>query len=92
MAMPVFKNPVLAEKPSAKASKLPSDIDPELGQIVPRSDSPVEVAKEQKQYRITTPLFPDAAALGLTKGGKGKKSRKHKKRAHKKTQKRRARK
>ncbi len=88
----VFLNPV-AIKPTAKAPKVPSssEVDPELGEIIQRPDSPVEVTNKSKPYnQPANALFPQAMALGLV--GKGKKSRKQKKRVQKKTQKRRARK
>lgn len=91
MATPVFANPFVKSRDTGKAPKIPGKVvDPELGEVVQRSDSPLEVAEKPVKYNPKNALFPEATALGLV--GKGKKSRKQKKRVHKKTQKRRARK
>jgi len=95
MASPTFGNPVVKARDSGKALKLPGKIeqDPEKGEIVPRSDSPVQIAQPPARYdQLANALHPEAFRYGLITRKAGRKQRKHKKRGVKKTQKRRARK
>lgn len=93
MATTVFGNPITQGRVSAKAPKVADNLpeDPEKGEVKSRSESPIEIAPAPPRNNgVRDPLFIENTRFGLT--GKGKKSRKHKKRAAKKTQKRRAKK
>lgn len=88
---PLFLNPAVSQT-RAKATRVPmNEPDPELGEVSPPQESVIPITPPEKKVVFpTSPIFRENYMYGLT--GKGKKSRKQKRRAPKKTQKRRARK
>ena len=90
---PKFVKPVVVSRPDAKAPKLPSKDDPELGE---RSGSPESVVSvpESKPAAFSPPanrLFQGSTLWPTLGKGRHRRTRKHKK-TSKRTQKRRAKK